>query len=197
MRSVTGITVMNNIKALCVVVLAVLPLLLVDAASAGQGNGKSHGSRNRAVLVVAGTPMNNVHGWGVQKWQAGQHLRVASSFSVSTVRDLYLYSYWLGLDGDYTLLARLYGPDGNLYQQRVVPVSTTTPVSATRLVPGVENPVQVQQTIPMGQMQVMTVQLPVAGTWVTQHHLLGTWRVELYLDNDSMPAVTGTFVLTE
>jgi len=41
------------------------------------------------------------------------------------------------------------------------------------------------------------VQLPVAGTWITSHHLLGTWRVDVLLDDASSPLVSRRFELTE
>jgi hypothetical protein len=36
----------------------------------------------------------------------------------------------------------------------------------------------------------------VGGTWITEYSLFGAWRVEVYLDRDTMPITTGVFVLT-
>ncbi len=37
--------------------------------------------------------------------------------------------------------------------------------------------------------------LPVGGTWITEHDLFGTWRVEVYLDTGRRTTTTASFVL--
>jgi len=150
----------------------------------------------RARLGVAGTDMSDLVG-GRSLGNLWGSLRTGSSFSVSTVRDLYLYVYWTNLSGEHLMTLLIYGPDGQLYQRRVVPIATDGQSSSTRQVPGIEGVVDVQPTRPYGKYDVSTLQLPIAGTWITRHRLLGTWRVDLLLDDASSPLVSGTFSLRE
>jgi hypothetical protein len=161
------------------------------AAALGAG-----GTHHNAQLVVAGTDTGHqIQGTGFGNvWST---MKVKPSYSVSAVRDIYLYTYWPRLAGEHLITLRLYSPDGHLYQRIVAPISVGEPVSPTRQVEGVENPVDVQQTARAGRYEVAVVQLPVAGTWITEHRLLGKWRVEVLLDDESTPAVSGAFTLKE
>jgi hypothetical protein len=174
-------------------------ILLPGAVQAGEkklGHGASHYSRVEARLATAGTNMNDLID-GRSSRNLWRTLKSGGSFSVSTVRDLFLYTYWRRLSGEHLMTMMFYGPDGRLYQQRVLPISIGTPSSPTRSVPGVEGPVDVQQTIPSSGYDVSIIQLPVAGTWITEHRLLGLWRVDVFLDGASSPLVSGSFSLTE
>lgn len=177
---------------------AMLMLLsgLVQAGEGGSGHGTGHHPKVEARLATAGMDMNDLVGGRSSKnlWKT---LKPGSAFSVSTVRDLFLYTYWRRLSGEHVMTLMIYGPDGQLYQQRLLPISTGTPSSPTRSVPGIEGLVEVQQTISFGGYDVSIIQLPVAGTWITEHRLLGLWRVDVHLDDASSPLVSGTFTLTE
>ena len=147
-------------------------------------------------LEIVGTPTatgHRSHRWKLSK----SHRRSAPSISISTIRDLQIHTMWKRLSGDHLQTLVFYSPGGKLYQQRVVPFSTITPSSPTRVVPGIERPVDVQQTTRVGGHEVVVVDLPVAGTWITGHRLLGLWRIEVYLNDDSAPITTSTFTLTD
>jgi hypothetical protein len=170
----------------------VCALMAFPAAALGAGGGQQH----TALLVVAGTDMSRYVG-GSGFGNVWSTMTVQSSFSVSAVRDVYFYTYWKRLSGEHLITLWLYSPDGHLYQRFVVPISIGGRSSATRQVEGVENPVDVQRTAKAGRYHVAVVQLPVAGTWITEHRLLGAWRVDVLLDDESTPAVSGSFTLTE
>lgn len=155
---------------------------------------RHQGKTVQALFAVASTD-RSPHIRGVKKyWDT---LQPGASFSVSTVRDLYLYTYWKHLSGEHLVILMIYSPDGQLYERRVMPITTDKRSPATRVVPGVDGAVNVQLTRAYGKYDVTTVQLPVAGTWITSHHLLGTWRVDVLLDDASSPLVSRRFELTE
>lgn len=166
---------------------------------AGGSNGNvSHGQHHTivaALMVVASTEMSDVVN-GISSRNVWKSLKTGSSFSVATVRDLYLYVYWSHLSGDHTMTLRIYGPDQNLYEQRVLPIATGRS-SSKRRVHGVEGVVDVQPTRAFEGYEVSTAQLPVAGTWITGHRLLGTWRADVLLDEAATPVVSSTFAITE
>jgi len=165
---------------------------------AGSNVNAGHGPHHRpieALMTVASTEMSDVVN-GVSSRNVWKSLKAGSSFSVATVRDLYLYVYWRHLSGEHTMTLLIYGPDRNLYERRVLPIATGS-ASSKRRVRGVEDVVDVQPTRTFGQYEVSTAQLPVAGTWITGHRLLGTWRVDVVLDEAAIPVVSGTFAITE
>ena len=181
-------------------VVAVAGLAVASGSvEAGSSNGNAgHGRNHRpveALMTVASTEMSDVVN-GVSSRNIWKSLKPGSSFSVTTVRDLYLYVYWRHLSGEHTMTLLIYGPDQNLYEQRVLPIATGGS-SSKRHVRGVEGIVDVQPTRTFGQYEVSTAQLPVAGTWITGHRLLGTWRVDVLLDETATPVVSGTFAITE
>lgn len=182
---------------IALVALGGMGTILPSAALAGGGGGRSsHHAPVDALLVVAGTAMGHPIG-GSGFGNVWRTMTVQSSFSVSTVRDAYLYIYWTNLSGGHNVTLLVYSPDGNLYQRQILPISTDRRSSPTRYVPGVEQAVDVQRTTSQGRYEVSVIQLPIAGTWMTKHGLLGTWRVDVLLDEASTPIVNGTFTLTE
>ena len=62
-------------------------------------------------------------------------------------------------------------PDGSLYQR------FTSDVESADGRTSVETPV------------------PVAGTWITEYQIFGTWTVNVYLDGDFTPVATTHFTL--
>jgi len=185
----------------CLLAVGMVGLLAGSAQAGEKGPNTGHGSnrhepRVEALLAVASTDQNDLVD-GQSSRNLWRTLRVQSSFSVSAVRDVYVYVYWRHLTGDHHVTLLLHGPDHNVYQQRVMPITVGDKSSSTREVPGVENPVDVQPTRSLGPYEVSTIQLPVAGTWITRHRLLGTWQVDVSLDEASTPIVSGTFALTE
>jgi hypothetical protein len=171
---------------------------LAGPVRAGGGNGgPGHQDHKRveALMAVASTQMSDVVN-GISSRNVWKSLKTGSSFSVTTVRDLYLYVYWRHLSGDHTMTLLIYGPDQNLYEQRVLPIAAGGS-SSKRHVSGVEGVIDVQPTRTFGRYEVSTAQLPVAGTWITGHRLLGTWRVDVLLDEAATPVVSGTFAITE
>jgi len=181
--------------------LAVAGLVAVASGSVQAGGSDvmvNHGHRHtpvEALMTVASTEMSDVVN-GVSSRNVWKSLKTGSSFSVATVRDLYLYVYWSHLSGEHTMTLLIYGPDQNLYEQRVLPIATGRS-SSKRHVHGAEDVVDVQQTRAFGRYEVSTAQLPVAGTWIPGHRLLGTWRVDVLLDEAATPVVSSTFAITE
>jgi hypothetical protein len=92
-----------------------------------------------------------------------------TQFSGGLIRDLRMVVGWQNVSGSHAQRLDLFSPDGSLYQRLSAPFS--------------------------GAGSVET-QLPVGGTWITQHSLFGAWRVEVFLDGGGMPITSGVFVLT-
>ena len=104
----------------------------------------------------------------------GKSLAGGGDFSAAALLDLLITVAYQNLAlGDHTQRLQLYGPDGALYQQ-----------FATAFV--VEGLVAQPET-----------RLLVGGTWITQHSLYGTWRVEVYLDQARTPAAYRALVLSQ
>lgn len=59
------------------------------------------------------------------------------------------------------------------------------------------NAVDVRQARMRKGQQEVTVHFPIAGTWVSQHQMLGTWRVEVYYNKAKTPSGRGSFTMTE
>jgi hypothetical protein len=119
-------------------------------------------------------------------------------FSMSAIRDVYIVTIWKQFQDEHTQTLHIYSPDGNLFQKRTVPFSITTKLNhRRRKVSGITNPVDVQKTRPMKDGQAVVVQFPVSGTWVSQHAMIGTWRVDVFHNQESAPSVSGTFTLIE
>jgi hypothetical protein len=91
----------------------------------------------------------------------------AAEFSATTLRDLLVAMTYSNVSGSHRQRLEFYAPDGSLYQRLSGAVAPST------------------QTL-----------LPVGGTWITQHALLGGWRVDLYLDRETSPIASHGFTLT-
>ena len=97
----------------------------------------------------------------------GQH------FTAARVRILTIQVDWRTLVGAHTQQLELITPAGSVYQRFTVPVESVT-----------------------GRAWVET-QVPVAGSWITQHSLEGRWEVRVYLDEAVTPVTSATFTLTK
>lgn len=86
-----------------------------------------------------------------------------NAFEVGKLRDVFVFVAWRGVQGQHEQALELTLPDGNLYQRLTNRFDTATSLTSR------------------GEPVVVQV-LPVAGTFITQHSLLGTWKVEVFLD---------------
>lgn len=113
-------------------------------------------------------------------------------FSIQSVRELYIHTFWTGLTGEHTETRKFFLPSGELYYQRLVPFSTDidAPVPFDREV-GIPHATSVQPTPPDADGNVIvTDYLSVAGTWISDRSLTGTWTLEIHLDEAATPAVS-------
>ena len=95
--------------------------------------------------------------------------RTGSEFQFTSLRDLRIVVDWANLPGAANVQRlEVLGPDGKLYQK------FTTSIASVRT----------------------ETQMPVGGTWITQHELAGAWRVQVYLNRDSSPVATRGFRLS-
>ena len=101
------------------------------------------------------------------------HERRGNHFPADQVRVLKIDVEWLTLAGAHTQRLDLITPDGAVYQR------------FTAAVEGV-----------VGHATVETL-VPVAGSWITQYSLEGTWKVNVYLDDAIKPLATATFTLVK
>jgi hypothetical protein len=96
-----------------------------------------------------------------------------NGFDFGHLNDLFILVTWNLAGGPNTQRVELFAPDGALYQR--FSREFTSPTTST----------------------TTETWVPVSGSWITQHSLFGTWRVEVYLDNGTTPVATSGFVLTE
>jgi len=99
-------------------------------------------------------------------------------FSVGVLRDLRIRVWWNVPGPGHVQKMELIAPDGSTYQQFAAVIEDSSRGRSSR----------------RGGALVETV-LPVAGTWITEHTLLGTWGVNVYLDNAPTPAATAPFLI--
>ena len=99
--------------------------------------------------------------------QRGQH------FTAARVRILKIDVEWRTLVGAHTQQLELITPGGSIYQRFTSAVESVT-----------------------GRARVET-QIPVAGTWITEFSLEGTWTVNVYLDESVTPVATASFTLAK
>lgn len=104
-----------------------------------------------------------------------------SDFSLATLRDLRIIAWW-NVGGAHVQRLELRAPDGSLYQRLTRPFDTRTSVVKKR---GAH-----QRGVPVETL------LPVGGTWITEYSLVGSWQIDLYLDNSRTPVASKTFQLT-
>jgi hypothetical protein len=105
------------------------------------------------------------------------------SYSMRQLRDLRITGWW-NVSGAHVQRLEIRAPDGSLYQRR------TQPFTASRagLLHVGGDPLQ--RGTPVRGV------LPVGGTWITEYSLVGTWQIDLYLDDSRTPIASRSFELT-
>lgn len=104
-------------------------------------------------------------------------------------------------EGDHSVEVRFFGPQGFLYESRMVPLTSDLKASAqAKRFAGYRRPIARKLVAPSksGKGIEARVPLAVAATSITTNTLYGTWRAEAYLDGASEPcAPPAAFVITE
>lgn len=114
-------------------------------------------------------------------------------FFLESLRDLHVCVAWRGLSGTYVERLTFRTPNGNVYQVLTVPFVTPGSSAPTGGVEVEGRSLDVIQAGTGAQGETLVVaQLPVAGTFITQHNLVGLWTVEVSLAGQ---VVQNTFVL--
>jgi hypothetical protein len=118
----------------------------------------------------------------------------ARDFDVDRVREVYACLVFPGLQGTHYAQLTFVSPDGNVYQTMTVPFATldAPPAKSTVLVAGRHHTVKRAGQRGHGEA-VITATLPVAGTHITQHNLVGLWTVKVSLNG--RPVDWGEFYL--
>ena len=101
------------------------------------------------------------------------HAHGGDHFSAQRLRDVIVVVHWQMLVGSHAQRLELIAPDGSVYQTFRTAVENAT-----------------------GQATVET-HVPVAGSWITDYSLYGTWQVRVYLDENAAPETWESFVLTQ
>ena len=139
-----------------------------------------------ASIVLSGRPLSS------------EPAPTTTSFSLSSVPDLYVYTTWSNLCGEHTELRKYYDPSGELFYQKLTAFSTdiSEPVPFTRKVDMPHNTSVLPAIANAQGAFVMQDYIGLAGSWIGDHSITGTWRLDLYLDNATTPAATRSFELT-
>jgi hypothetical protein len=162
---------------------------LAEAAKAGAGRapvtrGSGSGTSGYVPPVVEERGVVRVHLVGLL--HTGKE-HPGRAFSARTLRDLLLVVEYRALPaGAHTQRLKLFAPDGALYQQ----FTTEFTVNG--------DPARGHGHSRQGAgWRPVETRLPVGGTWITEHSLYGTWRLEVYLDAAPQPAESHRFTLTK
>lgn len=97
----------------------------------------------------------------------GQH------FAVDRLSSLVIRVHWKTLVGQQSQRLELITPDGAVYQRFTADVGDVN-----------------------GEATVDT-RVPVVGSWIAQYHLVGTWKVRVYLGESTAPSAAASFTLTQ
>lgn len=130
--------------------------------------GSSTGASGSSGTVAGASSLAVVQFVGVMQ---DQTLLARDEFVADFVRQLKITVQWK-VAGNHAQRLELFTPDGSLYRR--IATDFTGVGVASALTP------------------VETL-LPVGGSWITEHSLFGTWRVDVYLDGQ--PATSATFGL--
>jgi hypothetical protein len=115
-----------------------------------------------------------------------------STFSAGKLRDLFVFVTWPGAAGNRVQTLEFYLPDGSLYQKKETAFSARAGIARARATPGAVAVPDEYLTSSQGVPTVVT-SLPVAGTYITQRNLFGTWTVRVLLDGK--PVASSQFTL--
>ncbi len=91
-------------------------------------------------------------------------------------------------DGDHVAEVRFIGPQGFLYESRIVPLTADALKAQTkRAIAGYRRPVKKVLIVnsKSGNEVEARVPLPVAATSIVNYSMYGTWRAEAYLDGSA------------
>ena len=125
------------------------------------------------------------------------------TFSLAELRDLYVFVVLPGVSGQHVQTVQFYLPDGSVYSSKKTQFIVGGVALAGTAAPALQN--EVAPTPPArhliadankihpegipsllmssrGDSSILAV-LPVAGTYITQRNLSGTWRVRVLLDD--------------
>ncbi len=138
----------------------------------------------------------------------------ADTFMLEEIRDLFIFVTWPNVVGKHVQTLQFILPDGHLYQRKDTAFTIRPQVPARPGPPGGRVPRRRNRnteprphdytntsapappepflTMSRGDPSVITV-LPVAGTFITQHNLSGTWTVKVLLDDK--PVLSAQFTL--
>jgi hypothetical protein len=135
-------------------------------------------------------------------------------FSLAELRDLYVFVVWPGVAGQHVQTVQFLLPDGSLYASKKTQFIIGGVMAFSAAGPAFQNEVSPtpparhliadankihSEGIPSllmktrGDSSILTV-LPVAGTFITQRNLSGTWGVRVLLDDRL--ALQSVFTLT-
>jgi hypothetical protein len=115
-----------------------------------------------------------------------------STFTVGKLRDIFVFVTWPNVSGDLVQTVEFFLPDGSLYVKKATPFRASTAQPRARAVPGAAPAVDAFLTSSRGTPTVITP-LAVAGTYITQRSLLGTWTVRVRLGDK--PVQSAQFTL--
>jgi hypothetical protein len=112
-------------------------------------------------------------GWQAQVSATSTRPIFSSSFAISSASDLFFAFDTSGaLAGQHQATFEVTSPDGAMYQRKQVP-----------FVPGSSTHTRVWSS------------MPIAGTWIQQFAMTGTWTVKVFLDAEANARATKAFVL--
>jgi hypothetical protein len=136
------------------------------------------------------------------------------TFPIADLRDLFVFVVWPGVSGQHIQTVQFLLPDGSVYSSQKTQFAIGGPVFSANVAASAPNVVAPPPPAPhlmanankthaegipsllmrsRGDSAVLTV-LPVAGTYITQRSLSGTWRVRILLDD--RPALESEFTLS-
>lgn len=101
----------------------------------------------------------------------------ADTFALQDLRNLYVFVTWPGLKGKHVQVVEFVLPDGHLYERK----ETAFKLGGKKK--GKKKKAKPWLIKSRGARGVVTV-LPVAGTFITQHNLSGTWTIRVFLDGE-------------
>jgi hypothetical protein len=116
----------------------------------------------------------------------------APEFSVSAVRELRVTSVYTQLTGQHRELRRFFAPSGDLYYEKLVAFSTDirapVPFDARVTQPHSHH---VAPVAPDARGRVLVSDFfAVAGTWISDRGMTGTWRLDVHLDGARTPSAS-------